>query len=462
MADGDEDCDQVEQENELSALTSIYDLDTFQPYDETANQLGGILYAMVNIPPSFQVIVERSQDQVQTYAISYLPAICLEFTLPKCYPSLRPPTFTISCCWLNKFQLSLLCEHLDQIWEDNTGCVVLFDWFQFLTDEAIDKLGILQSVCLHLKSKKSATTSQEEDLSDPVRVVDPRVVQEIPSLNMIMERIITFNEQTIDRNFINGYHACNICFDEKSGADCVQLQPCQHVHCKDCVSNYITVMIDDGKVNPIACPSQECSSQILPLMIQRLVSNEYYERYEQLQLRSALETMSDVVYCPRLSCQTAVLVEKNSLLGRCPGCQYAFCIKCQRAYHGVVPCTLSPKDARELCERYMNGNAEERLEMVKLYGEQKLHKVIEQIQSEDWLQKNSKRCPRCRADIEKKDGCNKMHCVICHGNFCWICLQKLDKHRPYIHFSNPSSRCFNKLFDGIDQHDDSDDDDEFW
>ena len=357
-----------------------------------------------------------------------------------------------------------MCNQLDQIWEDNKGCVVLFDWFQFLTDEALDNLQILQSSCLNLKSKKNVSETRESHAADQSYSLDPRVVQEMPSLNRIIEKIITFNEQRLEKAFNTSYQTCDICFDDKLGSDCVQFQPCQHVNCKDCVSNYLMVLIDDGKVNSLVCPTKDCSSQILPLMIERLVDEKYYQRYDELQLRSALDAMSDVVYCPRMSCQAAVLVDNDSQLGRCPGCQYAFCIRCQRAYHGIVPCAFSPKDTRELCERYETANAEERAQMEKLYGEYKLRTAIEQAKSDDWLQKNSKRCPKCRADIEKKDGCNKMHCLVCNVNFCWICLKALDRRRPYLHFSNPSSRCFNKLFDGMMQHDDNsdDDDDELW
>ena len=39
-----------------------------------------------------------------------------------------------------------------------------------------------------------------------------------------------------------------------------------------------------------------------------------------------------------------------------------------------------------------------------------------------WLNANSKRCPKCRAFIEKDYGCNWMTCHACKHGFCWLCM----------------------------------------
>jgi E3 ubiquitin-protein ligase RNF14 len=69
------------------------------------------------------------------------------------------------------------------------------------------------------------------------------------------------------------------------------------------------------------------------------------------------------------------------------------------------------------------------------------------------------------------DGCNKMTCIKCKSYFCWLCLTILSKTDPYSHFNAADSRCFNRLFEGIenrendnndnnfDDHDEDDDDD---
>ena len=47
-----------------------------------------------------------------------------------------------------------------------------------------------------------------------------------------------------------------------------------------------------------------------------------------------------------------------------------------------------------------------------------------------WLKANTKACPACSTPIEKIDGCNHMTCqrVTCRHEFCWICLERWDRH----------------------------------
>ena len=39
-------------------------------------------------------------------------------------------------------QLSELCAHLDQLWSDSVGTVILYTWQQFLASEVLTLLGI--------------------------------------------------------------------------------------------------------------------------------------------------------------------------------------------------------------------------------------------------------------------------------------------------------------------------------
>lgn len=70
------------------------------------------------------------------------------------------------------------------------------------------------------------------------------------------------------------------------------------------------------------------------------MDEELFARYDRLLLQSTLDLMADVVYCPRKSCGTAVMVEPDTTMGICSACQYAFCTLCKLGYHGVSNCKL--------------------------------------------------------------------------------------------------------------------------
>ena len=182
--------------------------------------------------------------------------------------------------------------------------------------------------------------------------------------------------------------------------------------------------------------------------------------------------MSDVVYCPRPTCQTPVLIEKESSMGVCPGCTFAFCIFCGLAYHGLSPCKLvKPDEIKKIRDEYNAASDHEKVFMEKRYGKKQLKHIFEDLFTAEWLESNAKQCPNCLASIQKVDGCNKMTCTKCHCYFCWMCLSILSRSNPYLHFNNPASKCFNRLFEGIqrdgqfengDEFDDDDDDDWFF
>jgi len=45
-----------------------------------------------------------------------------------------------------------------------------------------------------------------------------------------------------------------------------------------------------------------------------------------------------------------------------------------------------------------------------------------------WILKNTKKCPKCKVDIEKNNGCMHMTCRSCRYEWCWICLGDWKEH----------------------------------
>jgi len=46
-----------------------------------------------------------------------------------------------------------------------------------------------------------------------------------------------------------------------------------------------------------------------------------------------------------------------------------------------------------------------------------------------WVYQNCKKCPKCKWNIEKNQGCNHMVCRLCNHQFCWLCLQNYYDHK---------------------------------
>ena len=74
------------------------------------------------------------------------------------------------------------------------------------------------------------------------------------------------------------------------------------------------------------------------IQVKELVSSALFDRYDRLLLQHTLDTMTDIMYCPRQACQCPVLTDEN--MATCPSCSYVFCIFCKMAYHGVSPCRV--------------------------------------------------------------------------------------------------------------------------
>ena len=329
---------------------------------------------------------------------------------------------------------------MDTLWEESPFEVILFRWIQFLQEETLDTINISSPLILSVKKK---TTSNDPSL-------DSRAVQDIASCTSLLDAILDFDLQERERVFQTNHYCCGVCFSEKIGAACIAFPKCEHVFCRECISEYFKVQIESGSVKALNCPETKCESQALPSQVKTLVSPDLFAKYDKYLLQYSLDEMSDIVYCPRPACQSPVILEQDTTMGVCQVCRFAFCSLCKSTFHGVSPCVFRPNEVRELKMEYENGTAAERLFLERKYGKNRIRRMIDDLISEEWLVDNSKTCPRCHAHIQKSEGCNKMHCSKCLTNFCWLCGRILNQQNPYLHFNMWNSPCFNKLFEGVE------------
>ncbi|XP_077305803.1 E3 ubiquitin-protein ligase RNF14-like isoform X2 [Lithobates pipiens] len=430
---------QEAQEDELLALSSIYPEDEFRRADSAP---GGEIQVCLELPPNFRISVKcnsASNTMLEGFenTVSFLPPIVLDFELPPGYPSTTSPIFTLSCKWLSPEQLTLLCQGLDNLWEENRGSVVLFAWMQFLKEETLDYLNIKSpyevqftnngmhtlmeveeeaslciaaaapeeeaslwiaaaapeeeaslwiaaaapeeeaslciaaaapeeeaSLCMAAAAPEEeaslcfaaaapeeeaslciAAAAPEEEASLCIaaaapeeEAVDRRAIQDVQSVYDLIRHILDFDESQQKKCFDSKQFLCDICFSEKLGSDCTYFKDCSHVYCDNCLRDYFEIQIRDGQVHALNCPEPKCTSVATPAQVKKLVGEELFSRYDRLLLKSTLEMMTDVVYCPRPSCQTPVMQEPGGTMGICTSCQYAFCTLCMMTYHGLSKC----------------------------------------------------------------------------------------------------------------------------
>ncbi|XP_040200547.1 E3 ubiquitin-protein ligase RNF14 isoform X1 [Rana temporaria] len=459
---------QEAQEDELLALSSIYSEDEFKRADTAP---GGEIQVCLELPPNFKISVKSNSAAnsiVESFegTVLFLPPIVLNFELPPGYPSTTCPIFTLSCKWLSSKQLTLLCQHLDDLWEENGGCVVLFAWMQFLKEETLEYLNIKSPYEIQLHNNGTHTLMKTHEkashcVATPEEgAVDRRAIQDVQSVSALTKHILNFNENQQKKCFDSKPFLCNICFSEKLGSECTYFKDCSHVYCNSCLRDYFEIQIRDGEVHALNCPEPKCTSVATPAQVKMLVGEQLFSRYDRLLLQSTLDLMSDVVYCPRPSCETPVMQEPGDPMGICSSCQYAFCTLCRMTYHGVSPCKLTAEKLLALRDEYLAADEDGKKFLEKRYGKRVLQKAVEELESVEWLEQNSKPCPRCGTYIQKIDGCNKMTCTGCKQYFCWLCKNMLSRGSPYDHFNDPSSGCFNLLFRGVNMDQDFFDEEE--
>ena len=267
-----------------------------------------------------------------------------------------------------------------------------------------------------------------------------------------------FNNMKVEEEFSVTLFTCEVCFSDRIGSQCLKFVGCEHVYCRDCMSAYFTEKISSGAVSSLICPTTGCDVQALPTQVGELVEASLYSRYEQQLLETQLESMADVVTCPRVDCQCPTMIDRETNLGQCPACSFAFCIYCKATYHGVSPCKFKTKEQRGILDKYAKASHDERLFMERRYGKKQLTTMSANLASEDYLADKAKMCPHCNAPIEKNEGCNKITCWRCTTNFCWLCGIKLAASNPYHHF-NTGGPCFGALFQGVDPMQDPEFDD---
>ena len=194
-----------------------------------------VLQISIDVPAETKLTV-MDMTTGHTAEVQHLGYIELHCRLHDEYPNDDlPPSVDIKCNWLPEKKLMVLSDLLLEYWqqERESGEVVLFQWYQLLKDQALDKLGIQEKLEVHESSAFDLIIAHDKE----ARRLD--------------------------------FWQCQICFEELQGCQFEELRDCGHVYCSTCLGSHCRARIEDGQMTSMICPEPECDEALPGDVVQR-------------------------------------------------------------------------------------------------------------------------------------------------------------------------------------------------
>uniref|UniRef100_A0A1I7TIU5 RBR-type E3 ubiquitin transferase n=1 Tax=Caenorhabditis tropicalis TaxID=1561998 RepID=A0A1I7TIU5_9PELO len=417
---------------ELEALESVLrenKLTKTNDWSDENVEIEGIIEVGFDSISDPKVTLEGTSKSGEPFSVplDILPPIRLKFHLPKDYPSSSSPRLELQSYWMNEKQMLMCQDELKKICEENMMMGVLFLCYQGIID-LID-----QMPTRIIKLNEAHILAKNEE-----------------SIESLKKKILGKGEEAAEEHFANTLFDCEVCYDSLMGSKCIKFQPCAHVFCKSCTFDYYRSVAKGVVSKAMQCLAEGCKSEAPQNIVKEALGDELYSKYEGIMLEKAIREMDDTVECPRENCQkVAYVTDRERHLAECSYCQFSFCNLCKQTFHGVSSCKWKKGDKERLVKDWQEGDENTKAEMCRQFGGAKnVEVLVERFLNEEWLDSNSKPCPKCSVSIEKNEGCHKMHCTKCDTYFCWLCNAALDKEDPYKHFQGDGT-CSGRLFEGV-------------
>jgi hypothetical protein len=198
---------------------------------------------------------------------------------------------------------------------------------------------------------------------------------------------------------------CPICMGDFENP--IEIEKCKHKFCQECFNSYLVNLINNNRIDEIACPKKNCSNKKLPeeFFSQYLSEQEYY-KYRQFRAQNDIARDSKKIFCPLCDSYAQIEGITEKYDSNNPNYKKST-LKCQKGHEFCS------------CGRPLHEN--------DCYHDEKEFKEF--LESE-----KIKKCPKCGFLIKKNKGCNHMTCgnPICRYEFCWLCMKEaIPNHFEY-------------------------------
>mmetsp|Transcript_109478 Transcript_109478/g.290820 ORF Transcript_109478/g.290820 Transcript_109478/m.290820 type:complete len:522 (-) Transcript_109478:83-1648(-) len=211
---------------------------------------------------------------------------------------------------------------------------------------------------------------------------------------------------------------CNICLESVPSNVCVVPEACgrqAHSACTDCMSMYIKLRVEEGRVTELWCPcagSDGCSAKVADGEVEAWMSEGVLGKYRRF-----------------------MRMHRDSSLRACPDCN-ELCEpdrqNPEEADSPIIPEMTCHQCGCQFCYYHSNAHAVGS----KACAEHE-REVLKQ-ERKALAKMNTRKCPKCGVVTEKVSGCNHMTCT-CTCQWCWVCGQEITNVGWHYHPLKPFS-----------------------
>nr|KAI8749399.1 E3 ubiquitin-protein ligase RNF14 [Biomphalaria glabrata] len=404
------------------------------PLDPDVNDMAAaapVDLSSLKLPANVQLLKSLSgQKFLCSFSVKYLSPLYLLVTFPASYPSKDAPHFDLQCPWLSKTQIDCIGQVLEMLWAEGSQMPIIYTWVNWLENNLISHLEIQDLLVIQPELDGHKNEKLMSSLTD--------VVPWYEDIGEVIATMKRYNQQQMDIEFCQSTHECHVCYQEKLGHQFFRMHECPHTFCHECMAEFCELHVKDGTVEALRCPDRECSAIVPPYIVQAVLGQDDYMRWEQLLLQKTLDAMSDTVYCPRCNSLVIAEAEEELHLAHCTACYFSFCTLCNHGWHQGRECQTDEELLNNM-DQHKNVDGLNPAQFAK-YRELR-RKLQEEIEAKNLIKNKTQDCPHCRAKVEKIGGCNKMTCR-CGKSFCWLCKKKIED---YSHFQKGC-----QLFPGVE------------